>query len=279
MWRVDSRSGSDRVASREGHRDGEGLMRRFSVVSLVAAAVLVASAISAAKPSHAAVTLGSDLATEPDTAVSGGPPGETRGVLFIQDVLSGRELVSPFDGVIVRWRVRLGDQTEAQAIRLRVVRRLNATQFTVISSGTLESVPAGAGTYTFPAQLPIRSGDQLGAEEDWRRTIEWMRLDLEANLFTKLPSPPDGGITDAFSGAPQEGTFNADVEPDADNDGFGDETQDQCRGQAGSANGCPPTTTTGQREAQIKKCKKKYKGKAKAKKRKKCIKKAKKLPV
>jgi hypothetical protein len=41
----------------------------------------------------------------------------------------------------------------------------------------------------------------------------------------------------------------------------------------------PTTTATGQRDAAIKKCKKKYKGKAKAKKRKKCIKKAKKLPV
>ena len=42
------------------------------------------------------------------------------------------------------------------------------------------------------------------------------------------------------------------------------------------ANAAPPT---GQRAAAIKKCKKKFKGKAKAKKRKKCIKKAKKLPV
>lgn len=48
--------------------------------------------------------------------------------------------------------------------------------------------------------------------------------------------------------------------------------------------GCPqpaqPTAAaTGQRDAAIKKCKKKHKGKAKAKKRKKCIKNAKKLPI
>ena len=30
------------------------------------------------------------------------------------------------------------------------------------------------------------------------------------------------------------------VEPDADHDGFGDETQDQCPGVAGPINGCPP---------------------------------------
>ena len=30
------------------------------------------------------------------------------------------------------------------------------------------------------------------------------------------------------------------VEPDADQDGFGDETQDQCPGVAGTVDGCPP---------------------------------------
>ena len=37
--------------------------------------------------------------------------------------------------------------------------------------------------------------------------------------------------------------LNADVEPDADADGFGDETQDQCLGQAGPDNGCPAPDT------------------------------------
>src|SRR5205085_2071744 len=32
---------------------------------------------------------------------------------------------------------------------------------------------------------------------------------------------------------------NANIEPDADRDGFGDETQDRCPGISGSANGCP----------------------------------------
>ena len=33
--------------------------------------------------------------------------------------------------------------------------------------------------------------------------------------------------------------ISATLEPDADNDGFGDESQDQCLGQAGGSNGCP----------------------------------------
>jgi hypothetical protein len=53
-----------------------------------------------------------------------------------------------------------------------------------------------------------------------------------------------------------------------------------CQAAAVATSPAPATPqSTGQRDAQIKKCKKKYKGEAKAKKRKKCIKKANKLPV
>ena len=53
-----------------------------------------------------------------------------------------------------------------------------------------------------------------------------------------------------------------------------------CQAAAVAAPPAPATPqSTGQRDAQIKKCKKKYKVEEKAKKRKKCIKKAKKLPV
>ena len=62
---------------------------------------------------------------------------------------------------------------------------------------------------------------------------------------------PDGGITPAPARreADAELTINADVEPDEDADGFGDETQDQCLGTAGPQNGC--AAATGQRAAAL----------------------------
>jgi hypothetical protein len=58
------------------------------------------------------------------------------------------------------------------------------------------------------------------------------------------------------------------VEPDADHDTFGDETQDKCVGVAGPLDGCPaPTNTT------KKKCKKKKHHSAVAAKKKHCKKK------
>ncbi len=66
--------------------------------------------------------------------------------------------------MIVRWRVRVGSETQAQSIRLRVVRHFDANQFTMISSGGLEPIPAGGDDHEFPAQLPILAGDQLAVD-------------------------------------------------------------------------------------------------------------------
>jgi hypothetical protein len=204
--------------------------RRFALASLVAVTALTASATWAAKSSHAAVTLGSDLTVEPTHDYLCSSPDSTRGCLFVNDVLPGRVLVSPHDGVIVRWRVRLGDETDAQSIRIRVVRRFDDDQYTVISSGGLESIPAGAGSYTFPARLPIRSGDQVGVEADTNATIEWGADRAGAHFFGYNPSPPDGETTDTpvdiFDDPNREVSVNVDVEPDCEKDGLGDETQD-----------------------------------------------------
>lgn len=251
------------------------MTRRVASTFALAATALIASAVFAPKPSPAVVTLGSDLAAEPAILLGCGNP-----CLRVQDVLSGRTLVSPFDGVIVRWRARVGAGTEAQSIRIRVVRRYDADQFTVVSSSDPEPILAGAGSYTFPTRLSIRSGDQFGGEPTPEKEVVWGATVVGAHFLDYTPSPPDGGITPAPgpAGADAELTINADVEPDADADGFGDETQDQCLGTAGPQNGC--AAATGQRAAALRNCKKKAKKKDWTKKQlKKCKKKAKLLPV
>ena len=144
-------AGRDRVALMS---PGRALTPGLSLASLLVVATLTASATWAGS-TQAAVTLGSDLATEPTIGL-GCPTGTGRGCLFVTDVLPGRELVSPYDGVILRWRVRLGDGTEPQSIRIRVLRQFDPDQYTAILSSGLEDVPSGAGTYTFPAQLPYQ---------------------------------------------------------------------------------------------------------------------------
>jgi hypothetical protein len=221
-------------------------IRRSWLASLLTMAALVASAAWAAKPSHAAVTLGSDLATAPGPGLICVPAEGTRGCLFVNDVIPGGALVSPFDGVIVRWRVRVAAGTQAQPIRIRVVRRFDGNRFTVISSA-LEDIPAGAGTHTFAARLPILSGDEVAGESAANVNIGWLAGVAGANVFIYLPSPADGASTDPpFSSFPNnELTLNAQVEPDCDNDGFGDETQDQNLSSCAAPTGPPPTLPSG----------------------------------
>jgi hypothetical protein len=193
-------------------------------------AALAAGAAFAVPPASAsaAVTLGSTLQTEPNGNMTCSNAVNDRGCLAVNGALPGGQLVAPFDGVIVRWRVRLGAGTEAQTIRIRVLKPVGADSFTAISSSALESVPAGAGTYAFAAQLPIRSGEEVGIEAGEGTNLV-VRAPLPgAEVLFYNPSPADGADTGPppATATDAEETFNVDVEPDCDSDGLGDETQD-----------------------------------------------------
>jgi hypothetical protein len=210
-------------------------MNRSARVRAARVLVLLGLALAtsgwAAASSCAAVTLGSALATEP-TGSTTCPTfvQSTSGCLAVDDALPARELVAPFSGVIVHWGVRLGTETEAQSIRIRVVRRVNAKQFTVIASGPPESVPGGGGTYVFPSRLPIESGDEVGLESGTGAAIEWRAPLPGGHNFEYFPASPllDGEETPlpTLTSSDTEHSFNVEVEPDCDHDGLGDETQD-----------------------------------------------------
>jgi hypothetical protein len=188
-------------------------VKRFLLAAVVVAGALVAGA----SPAIASVTLGSSLGTEPTINNTCSSSASDRGCLFIQDVLPGREFVAASTGTIVRWTVRLGDSTAAQTVRIRIVRRVSANTFNVISSGPLVSVPAGAGTYSFPAQLPIRPGEQVGFENENGLSIEVQADQPGANNFVYgAPGPLDGETTEppVFVNPDLEGAYNVELNPD-----------------------------------------------------------------
>jgi hypothetical protein len=190
------------------------LLRSPALGMSLAAAFLVAIFASSAS---ASVTLGSSLATEPTINNTCQSATSDRGCLFIQDVLPGREFVAASTGTIVRWRVRLGNNTDAQTVRIRIVRRVSTNTFNVISSGPLESIPAGAGSYSFPAQLPIRPGDQVGFENEKALSVEVQADSPGANNFVYgAPGPLDGETTEppTFVNPDIEGSYNVDLNPD-----------------------------------------------------------------
>jgi hypothetical protein len=219
---------------------------RAARILVLLALALTANGWAAASSDAAPVTLGSGLAEEPSTITNCTNGLTTRGCLEVQDVLPGRELAAPFSGVIVRWHVRLGSSTQAQTIRIRVVRHVAPEEFKVISSSPLESIPAGEGTYEFPAAVPIASGDQVGLEGGSGTDIEAEGTLAGAESFLFNVAPETDG---AETGPPvfptlenREVLMNVEVEPDCDHDGLGDETQDT---NTSSCKPPPPSVSTG----------------------------------
>jgi hypothetical protein len=111
---------------------------------------------------------------------------------------------------------------------------------------------AAAGTFSIPARVPVATGDTVGFDFATATGSHAFPDPLSAGCFNGgfaffyNPHLVDG----AAPQAPQNGTnscellVNATVEPDADNDGYGDETQDQCPTDASTHGPCPTGTTT-----------------------------------
>jgi hypothetical protein len=132
----------------------------------------------------------------------------------------------------------------------------------VVGESPVKTPTAGAlNTYT-DIRVPVEAGDVIGA------------FYVGPNDCTRAVLATDGYRAHTFMGDVAAGTTStafglinnrqldiaATVEPDADNDGFGDETQDGCVGQPGSEGGCPvpddappDTTITGRPKAKTKK--------------------------
>jgi hypothetical protein len=132
-------------------------------------------------------------------------------------------------------------------MRLKVIRAAGGGAFTGVSTGPTQTIGTNASptTHVFEARQPIAAGDQIAIDLDG---------DIFSNNFVIIPSssPPgtvqggwtpsllDGQTRSPDSGSANELMFNADVEPEADGDGFGDETQDQCPTDASTQGQCPP---------------------------------------
>jgi hypothetical protein len=201
-------------------------MRGRSVALAFATAALLLMLPSA---SGAAVTIGADV-----NAASGQPESCGEPCTFFQTVDPGRQFTAPTSGVVVRWRVRDSIGT----LKLRVLRPAGAGTYTGAGTSAPGALPSGVVT-TFDTRLPINAGDFIGVD----------LVDANSALGTR---PLGGGqeagfippLADGQTRSPEgtnndvENLYNADIEPDADRDGFGDETQDLCSKDASTQGLC-----------------------------------------
>jgi Bacterial Ig domain len=209
--------------------------------------VVVAGALLALAPAaHAEVTIGSDLAAEPNEPLAFDPLGSTAAPVGA---------TAPFSGVITRWRVRVGLTTTP--VRLRVLRPSLGVE---VGRSDLEPAPpVGSPRVVYETQIPVAQGDRIALEccigtgghflvFNVGKTDVWSPPILNDQPFGQPSSTLDHGIA-----------LNADLERDIDGDGAGDDTQDDdddgdgvpdatddCPTKpASTANGCatPPPAT------------------------------------
>ena len=148
-------------------------------------------------------------------------------------------LTAPAGGVITRWSIDnlTGIAPGASPQALQVYRRVGALSFTLVAQ--TGETPLAAGLNTIPTRLPVQAGDRLGIHG--ATTTMYCDTESESDVIAYFEGSVQPGETKAFQlDKPFRIPIRAAIEADADNDGYGDETQDGCPQSAAFQVACPP---------------------------------------
>ncbi len=195
--------------------------------------------MAAAAPAAASTTVGSPNLSSPSTGdlSCGSYP-----CVLVLDKVDGDDVGTP-KGVITSWSVRNATGT----IALRVLRsrpgefvadELHATNISESADAT------GSGTdieESTAAHQPVANGDYIGITLVGSASIGYtsgagdqlFEVDGDLNQVEVDTDVPEN----------YEALISANVEPDADNDGYGDETEDGCPSNGSTHGACPVAKT------------------------------------
>jgi hypothetical protein len=228
-------------------------MKRFAVKLAITLSVAALSALAVgAVPSQAVTTFGSTLANTP-MAVNDDCNAAHK-CTIIQGAanpsfISGGALFAPRPGVITRFRVKSANA--GSAVNFRVLRpNIAEGSFAGIYTGA--DLPLVPGINSQEARVPVLFGDVIGLNCCQNASNNQILFDggvgggsivtafgrfgANALLTDGVEAGADGSLGPI--GHVNELLLNADLEADADGDGFGDETQDLCAGQSGAHTAC-----------------------------------------
>jgi hypothetical protein len=177
-------------------------------------------------------TLGALLLALPTAATAATQIGETftpdtpsMTTTLLQSGSLGGQYAAPFSGVITSWSFRAGP--DAPQLNFKAARHAGDNNFTIVGESGLETGIIANALNTFPTRIPVQAGDVIGffvgdAGEVRRTGVTGYTVHDDDD---DLDQPV--GRTDLY--APVEGhqlDLSAMLEPDCDQDSFGDETQD-----------------------------------------------------
>jgi hypothetical protein len=228
------------VAAVPATRVGEDSVKKV-VVGLVAGVALAAPGAASA-----AQTIGQ----VPDLPASYSSCTDDEAYIQLA-VAAGAGSSASASGVITSWSARSNGNV-GQTVKLMVFRDVGSGSFSAVAKDattrTLSNVADQLDTFT-GTHIPIEAGQSIGVYLP-AGSVDSCEFNTSSGADHAGYSLPDG------VGEPGEGTpfdysiydsavrvnARAVVEPDADRDTFGDETQDHCVGVAGPNDGCAAAT-------------------------------------
>jgi hypothetical protein len=223
-------------------------VRRRLIIALV---LLGSLGVALAPSAGAAEVVGSTGAPSPGS-------GCENNFGFLQKAIQSgtAKYAASTSGVITSWRTFAYD-TPGQFMKLKVLRLRSGAVYSVFADSGFQEIPPN-GEHPIPAHLPIQAGDVIGLRTGSSNThLACLFTGTSNDVYrSDAVGAPDAavGSTMDFNSGDNPGfrlNLSATIEPDADGDLFGDESQDRCPTLAGSAQGCPKadlavTTTAGQ---------------------------------
>jgi hypothetical protein len=213
-------------------------------VRAVAATVLLSAALAA--PAQASLTVGQirpqggtpfgncGSAAHFAQASTGAPPGYT----------------VPVNGVLTSWTTNAGALT-GQKLRLDVLHPQGGTTYSVVGTSEILDLRPSSIEDSLPARIVVHPGDVLALSPDPEGApMSTSGVECEFNT-NDTGDVVHSGLVAFTNPLTLPGVVNkerlnvaATVEPDADGDGYGDESQDTCPSSAGVHAGTCPTGST-----------------------------------
>jgi hypothetical protein len=195
----------------------------------------VALAAGIAAPAQASVLLG-----EPQPFGTGSP---TTGCTSCQFMILTPPTASPsvvtrapFSGVITRWRIRASLTWTLTTMRPV----LGNNQAQVLRKGSAITLPGTVSDGQADTRTPIAEFDYIGAQTSTGASASIDGKSPAAGASSGFLGPAlAAGSSATVTSVANRYDINADLEPDADTDGFGDETQDQCPTDRTTQGPCP----------------------------------------
>jgi len=215
----------------------------------VAATVVAAGALAAPAVGQAATTFGSPLTETPQNGINPNvtqclnPPMPvpcTRVLIALNKFNPNFPIAAPIAGVVTKFRIKAA---AADTDTFKIVRLTDAGggKFNGRSVGTGPTVTTKAdqnAIQEFPARISVQAGDRVAIDSaDSSSSYSDNGSPKQVRFVPPLVDGQSARLQTEHDN--KELLVQAVIEPDADRDGFGDETQDRCPTNGTTAGVCP----------------------------------------